>query len=700
MKISEILDDISSQNLVLPEFQREYVWEKEQAKQLMVSFYRNYPTGSLLFWKTDDPPDLKNLKIPKDKIGTTTVILDGQQRLTTLYLFIKNEIPPYYRKEDIKNDPRNLYFNLEDGNFQYYLQNIMNNNARWVAVTDCFSSNSIDVFKISSTLEEDADARFKLANLLNENLNRLKNVLDKEYPIQYVPMTENVDVAIDVFDRVNSLGTKLTDADLALAHICGKWPQARRVMKEKIAELSKNYFYFELSFMVRCLTGIVRGRALFETIHDAKEKELKDGWNKVSKALDYILNILPTHANINSTEDLNSTNVLVPLVVYLGRNVKFKKLQNLKTFVHWIYAAHTWARYTGQTDQRLDHDISILLNSKNPTKNLIDAIIEQRGRIEVKANDLQGKWIQDPLYKMNFIICKANDAIDWFNGVPLVKNVGKYYQIHSHHIFPQSLLYEKGGYSPENHIHKKIVNEIANRAFITSETNLELTNRPPKEYLKEIQEEYPGALEKQLIPTDPELWELNRFEDFLAKRRDLIADSINKYMDTLLREVPPEKLETLDDYLNGESAYIEYKLTARYDVRQKSVSEVLQKAILKTFTGFMNSQGGVLLIGVADDCTIFGIDKDIETLKSHSIDEYQRFLYELISSHIGIEFCKYVHFTFEEKNSKTVAIIKVEQAPKPVFIEEKDEKEFYVRIGNSTKPLDIEAAHNYIGMHW
>ncbi len=700
MKISEILDDITRQNIVLPEFQREYVWEKEQAKQLMVSFHKDYPTGSLLFWKTANPPDLKNLRIQKEKIGTTTVILDGQQRLTTLYLLIKNEIPPFYRKEDIKNDPRNLYFNLEDGNFQYYLPSIMSNNERWVAVTDCFSKDSIDVFKISSTLEEDADKRFKLANKLNENLNKLRNILDKEYPIQYVPMEENVDVAIDIFDRVNSLGTKLSDADLALAHICGKWPQARRVMKEKINELSKNYFYFELGFMVRCLTGILTGGALFEKIHEVPEKELKEGWNKLSKALDYMINILPIHANINSTEDLNSTNVLVPPLVYLGRKGKFKKLQDLKTFIHWIYAAHTWARYTSQTDQRLDHDISILLNSKNPTKNLIDAIIEQRGRIEVKANDLQGKWIQDPLYKMNFIVCKANGAIDWFNGVPLGKNVGKCYQIHSHHIFPQSLLYEKCGFSPENHIHKKIVNEIANRAFITSETNLELSNRPPNEYLKVIQERFPGALEKQLVPTEPELWELDRYEDFLAKRRELIADSINKYMNALIRELPPETPETLGDFLNGESAYIEYKLTARYDIRQKNVNESLRKPILKTIAGFMNSQGGVLLIGVADDCTIFGIDKDVETLSGHSLDGYQRFLYEVVASHIGAEFCKYVHINFENKDSKTVAIVKVEQTPKPIFVEDKGEKEFYVRVGNSTKSLDLEAAHNYIGMHW
>ncbi len=115
MKISELIIGIRKLDLVLPEFQREYVWRLEQAKQLMVSLYREYPTGSLLFWKTDDPPEIKNSDVPKDKIGTTTVILDGQQRLTTLYLLTQNEIPPYYTEAEIMNDPRHLYVHLETG---------------------------------------------------------------------------------------------------------------------------------------------------------------------------------------------------------------------------------------------------------------------------------------------------------------------------------------------------------------------------------------------------------------------------------------------------------------------------------------------------------------------------------------------------------------------------------------------------------
>src|SRR5947207_12469820 len=104
MVIRELMDGIRNLDLVLPEFQREYVWEREQAKQLIVSLYRGYPTGSLLFWKTDSPPEIKNAAIAIERIGTTSVILDGQQRLTTLYLLIRGEIPPYYNPSVITND--------------------------------------------------------------------------------------------------------------------------------------------------------------------------------------------------------------------------------------------------------------------------------------------------------------------------------------------------------------------------------------------------------------------------------------------------------------------------------------------------------------------------------------------------------------------------------------------------------------------
>jgi len=206
MTIRELLEGIKKMDLVLPEFQREYVWEKEQAKQLLVSLTRGYPTGSLLVWKTDNPPDIKNSAIDREHIGTTSVILDGQQRLTTLYLLTRGEIPPYYTSNDIQNDPRDLYFDLETGDFQYFQPMRMQGNPTWVAVTECFRSEPLNVFELARKKAVTSIDPFQLAQTYNNNLNRLRNILEKDYPIQTVPSSAEIDDAIDVFDRVNSLG--------------------------------------------------------------------------------------------------------------------------------------------------------------------------------------------------------------------------------------------------------------------------------------------------------------------------------------------------------------------------------------------------------------------------------------------------------------------------------------------------------------
>jgi len=141
MKIRELLDGIRKKDFVLPEFQREYVWTREQAKQLFVSLAKDYPVGGLLFWKTDKPPELKNIQQLPEKLGTIQVILDGQQRLTTLFMLIEGEIPPYYKKIDIQTDPRDLYYNIETGEFQYYQASRMRGNPTWLPVTQCFQDN-------------------------------------------------------------------------------------------------------------------------------------------------------------------------------------------------------------------------------------------------------------------------------------------------------------------------------------------------------------------------------------------------------------------------------------------------------------------------------------------------------------------------------------------------------------------------------
>jgi len=97
-EISSLLDKVESNEIVLPEFQREYVWKKSQAKSLINSLYQGFPIGSLLIWLTEGPPEIKNDAIDRETLGLFKVLLDGQQRLTVLYMLLKDEIHPTTRK--------------------------------------------------------------------------------------------------------------------------------------------------------------------------------------------------------------------------------------------------------------------------------------------------------------------------------------------------------------------------------------------------------------------------------------------------------------------------------------------------------------------------------------------------------------------------------------------------------------------------
>jgi hypothetical protein len=198
-KINELLADIRNRDIVIPEFQREYVWSREQAKQLIVSLFKGYPVGGLLLWKTDQPPELKNVDKLPEKIGTVQVLLDGQQRLTTLHMLITGKIPIYYEAHEILSDPSDLYFNLDSGDFQYYQPSRMQGVALWQRVIDCFVGTSVDPIKLAMESGQEAQAVMELASRLNTNLTKLKDIEKVDLPAQMVPHTAGLEEAIDIF---------------------------------------------------------------------------------------------------------------------------------------------------------------------------------------------------------------------------------------------------------------------------------------------------------------------------------------------------------------------------------------------------------------------------------------------------------------------------------------------------------------------
>lgn len=711
MQIRQILDGVESLDMVMPEFQREYVWSLDDAKQLMSSMFNGYPTGCLLFWETENPPEIKNSAVDITRLGLTKVILDGQQRLTTLFMLINGKIPPYYTEEDINNDPRHLFFNALTGEFAFYQKTRMENSAVWCSVINAFNEDKIDAFDIAEKYCEENDTDFKETNkIVNSNLQKLRAIPKALYPILTVPKSASIDDAIDVFDKVNSRGTKLTEAELVLTHITGRWPKARRVMKSKILEFQKIGFDFQLDFLTRLVVIKLTGSALFSKKNSKlkydnfTKNDYKSSWEAVSKALDYLVPILQQDALISSTNDLNTVNVLVPLVSYLLKNdLRFKG--DLKyRFLYWMFLALIWQRYSGQTDQRLDKDVNIINNRPEFITSLISEIEDDRGRVEVRAADLEGRGAGHALYKMLYIVTKANKAIDWANGGAIYGTIGDYYSIQSHHIFPQGYLY-KNGYDSENHLHRKKVNETANRAFITRDTNYSISDSPPADYLPQIEKEYPSALDKQFIPANAELWTASKYEEFLQKRREIIASEINNFLDELKNHSADEPTSTVERsweeiIANDEDSFTEFKSTLTFCLKQQKRMDHIEHSVLKTINAFMNSEGGLLFIGVANDHSIVGLEQDYIALGNKGKDGFLLHFDNLVIRALGKEQQSDIAIRIVQIGGKDVAIVEVSSSNKPVFLSAKNSKEFFVRHAASSQSYDVMETSEYISKHW
>ena len=276
---------------------------------------------------------------------------------------------------------------------------------------------------------------------------------------------------------------------------------------------------------------------------------------------------------------------------------------------------------------------------------------------------------------------------------------GANYGLQSHHIFPQAFLY-KNGWDSDNYTHRQAVNEIANRAFLTATSNLQVSDKPPETYLAEIEEKYPGALSAQFVPIEPELWKIDRFPDFLAVRRDIIARKLNEFMDSLISEPEETHLRPITDLIElGESYVLEFKSTLQWDIVKGEQNKALRISSLKTINAFMNSQGGTLVIGVEDDGNIYGLDRDIAVAKK-SKDGFEQLLVSLIADSMGTTSAPNYRIRFEEVVGKTVCVVDVERSPEPVFIKSNKGKAFYIRVGNTSRALDHEEMLKYVEANW
>ena len=150
----------------------------------------------------------------------------------------------------------------------------------------------------------------------------------------------------------------------------------------------------------------------------------------------------------------------------------------------------------------------------------------------------------------------------------------------------------------------------------------------------------------------------------------------------------------------GEGPHLEFKSSFRWDMREGRVNRALEGVVVKTLAGYMNSEGGTLLIGVADNGSIVGLDNDYSTLKKRDRDGFEQALMTSVASKLGADSCQCVQAVFHSVEAKDVCRVMVRPAHRPVYVRDGDTPKLYVRTGVSTRELNVQEAIDYTATRW
>lgn len=705
MKISVALDKIDENQLFVPAFQREYVWKRNDAKQLIDSLIKEYPTGTMLTWETNAPPELKGPHKYDEKQGAVRILLDGQQRITTLYMLIRGNLPPYYTSPEILNDTRGLYVNLETLELEYYKKLKMQNDPRWQNLTDIFN-RKIRAKDIIRSLEDRGETVTRERDdQIDDNVRAIERILDRDFPEQTIPVKATIREAIDIFYKVNSSGVSLTDAELALAQISGYWPQARDIFKAKLAELAQRGFVFKLDFVVYALLACVHyAGSNMRLLHDqSSEEQLRLAWAKLeSETLDYVANIMQSHAHVDHTDEINSIYALIPIIAYCYQQDGHLTELQIKKLVKWFYYSQIRARYISQLPQKLDRDLRTVRDSDQPFDELLQVIKDERP-LEILPDEFVGRAISHPLFPMMRWYFKSQGATCLTTGVKLAQPMGKKYQLENDHIFPFSKLRD-AGYGKENRLKYSLAQELTNRAILTQIANRTKSASSAEAYLSAIAAKNPQALAKQCIPDDPELWKIENYEQFLQKRRAKLADELNAYLASITETATAAAPISLEEMIaEGESEELEFKQTLRWDVKEGRINKALEQVVTKTVAAFANSYGGgTLLIGVADDGEAVGLDPDYASLGDADKDRFEIHLRNLFAKEFGQNFtATKLQIHFPQAGETEICQIDVKPADAAIVLNVTDKnglkaEKLYVRSGNSSPELPMSEVQAFL----
>jgi len=519
--IRQLTDDLLKGAIRIPAFQRDFVWDFDHVAYLMDSIYKQYPFGSLLFWRT------KNRLTSDKKLGSFKLpdapdeypvyyVLDGQQRITSIFSVFQTELQPVGEKWP------EIYFNIiSDNDYQeslfspqdkpdldkHFPLSCLFDPVKYRQATDRFAQ-SPEVLRVIDNLQ----ARFK----------------EVAIPIQILTTEERSSVAI-VFERINRLGMELDTLQLLSAWTWNEdfdLLEAFRDLKEELEDFGFAEVGDDTNLILRCASAILTGDSSPDRLIDLNGAQVRESFPTVRNGILGAIDFFRKQLRIANLKCLPYPGLLTPLAVFFaepdGKDVTYDAATH-RVIKRWFWRSCFSRRYTSQPKKTTHRDIEAFLKLKVGKISNLDDI----------QTDLAQDYFSRNVFKLSsattksFILMLINASPrSLLSGaeVDVDRVLQKYNRGEFHHLFPKAFL-------KENDVEEDRINCLANFAVISGSDNRKISRKRPSEYRHlcspddtELAPILNSALCSHILFND-------NYDEFLADRAKILFDCAQRHLE-------------------------------------------------------------------------------------------------------------------------------------------------------------------------
>lgn len=572
LTIAEVVRDISANKYVLPAIQREFVWSTAQIERLFDSVMQDYPFGAFLFWELDkeqhtrydfysflqnyhEKKNRHNVKINLTGNANVMAVLDGQQRLTSLYIGLKGtyayKLPFKHRKNESAFPERKLYLNIVEPassetdkyEFSFLEKNEVKNDKAhyWFEVGNILKMTELgDVMNFLMQNIAFSDVYTKEQGIFaNATLSQLFKVVHTQPSISYYKIrSEELDKVLQIFIRVNSGGTVLSYSDLLLSIATAQWEtlDARKEITEFVDEINAlgSGFNINKDFVLKAalvLTGFVNIAFKVDNFNKQNMLEIEQNWQTIKTSITQAFLLVSSFGF--SRDSLKSNNAVIPIAYYLmtiGNPKNFEMssatVDNRKKIKKWLTMSLIKRTFSGQPDNVLRPLREIIKangNKKFPFDEIINKLRGTSRTLVFTDDDIESLLeLQYGRADTLMILMLLYPSLDYNN------------KFHVDHIYPKSkftktILGAKG--VPTDKIEKYIahVNDISNLQMLAAIPNIEKQDKDFADWYEANYRTEKDKIQYRKIHYLPDMsYTYIDFSKFLNDRKQLLREQLKK----------------------------------------------------------------------------------------------------------------------------------------------------------------------------